>query len=564
MTRILILLCLYAFTFSVVAAQRPFITTWKTDNAGISCSSCITIPTFPGETYNYDVDWDNDGVYDDIGVDGDITHDYGVAGTYTVAIRGVFPRIYFNGSFSYITGWSSDYTKIIKIDQWGDIVWTSMEKAFQFCKALLTTGSDAPDLTNVTSTASMFHGAIRFDADLNSWDVSNITDMSGMFSGYSSFNDLLLNSISLSFNGNLSSWDVSSVTNMSNMFNLATRFNQDLSSWDVSSVTNMSNMFRAAVMFNGDIGSWDVSNVTSMSGMFSGHVLSLGNYLSSVETLFNRDISSWDVSNVKHMESMFFRAVNFNQDIGGWDVSSVISMDYMFSAAINFNQDIGGWDVSNVTNMSYMFSAYIGTYLFSSTIELLFNGDISSWDVSSVSDMNSMFDGAKNFNQDLGSWHLSSLEDMRSMLDVSGLSIANYEATLNGWSVNSNTPQNLRLGALSLEYCDSTGRLALIDKGWTIEGDSKNCMTSNSEITLSKQLNVYPNPASDKLHISGEGNFNKLTIRSILGQEVLHKEMRLPTDEYDLDIKNIQTGIYIITVTGDGIEESQKIEIINE
>jgi hypothetical protein len=71
-----------AFTFltillSTVAlcnlnAQAPFITTWKTDNPGSSNSTSITIST-TGTGYNYDVDWNNDGTFDDLGVTGDIT-----------------------------------------------------------------------------------------------------------------------------------------------------------------------------------------------------------------------------------------------------------------------------------------------------------------------------------------------------------------------------------------------------------------------------------------------------------------------------------------------------------
>ena len=74
----------------------PFITTWKTDNPGSSSSTSITIPT-TGSGYNYSVDWDNDGTFDTIGVTGNITHNYGVADTFQVAI---IPYTYENTRFN--------------------------------------------------------------------------------------------------------------------------------------------------------------------------------------------------------------------------------------------------------------------------------------------------------------------------------------------------------------------------------------------------------------------------------------------------------------------------------
>lgn len=41
---------------------------------------------------------------------------------------------------------------------------------------------------------------------------------------------------------NINSWDVSNVTNMTDLFN-SYDFNQPLNNWDVSNVTNMSYMF---------------------------------------------------------------------------------------------------------------------------------------------------------------------------------------------------------------------------------------------------------------------------------------------------------------------------------
>merc|ERR1712021_252258 len=70
------------------------------------------------------------------------------------------------------------------------------------------------------------------------------------------------------FNQDIGSWDVSKVTDMSGMFFDAKAFNQDIGCWDVSEVTNMRRMFFKADAFDQDIGDWDVSKVTGMYGMF--------------------------------------------------------------------------------------------------------------------------------------------------------------------------------------------------------------------------------------------------------------------------------------------------------
>ena len=83
---------------SILCGQKPFITTWKTDNPGVSTDKTILIPTHPdfAGSYNYDVDWDNDGVFDEFGIAGDVSHDFGLPGIYTIRIEGNFPKIHFN------------------------------------------------------------------------------------------------------------------------------------------------------------------------------------------------------------------------------------------------------------------------------------------------------------------------------------------------------------------------------------------------------------------------------------------------------------------------------------
>jgi surface protein len=64
-----------------------------------------------------------------------------------------------------------------------------------------------------------------------------------------------------SFNQPLNSWDVSNLTNMGSMFYLATSFNQPLDNWDVSNVTDMESMFNSASSFNQDISRWCVQQI---------------------------------------------------------------------------------------------------------------------------------------------------------------------------------------------------------------------------------------------------------------------------------------------------------------
>lgn len=381
---------------------RPFVTTWKTDNVATfsgtnhTASDQIRIGTYMGiYAYDYDVDW-GDGT-SDIGVTGDITHTYASPGTYTVTIRGVFPGILF--------GRQADYLKLMSIEQWGTNSWTDFSGAFASCSNMVVNATDNPDITLVSNMTGMFSGASSFNHDISGWDVSSVTDMSLMFNGATSFNQ------------DISGWDVSSVTDMSNMFYNASAFNQPLGSWDVSSVTDMSGMFFNASTFNQSIGNWDVSSVTNMSTMFQG------------ASAFNGNIGAWDVSSVTDMYAMFESATVFNQDISLWNVSSVTDMRQMFASASLFNQPIGSWNVSAVTDFSWMFQ-----YATS------FNQSLNSWDTSSATLMGAMFNGATSFNQPIGNWNVSLVESMDCMFmntpfnqDISSWNVSNVAGVNDVW-----------------------------------------------------------------------------------------------------------------------------------
>ena len=68
--------------------------------------------------------------------------------------------------------------------------------------------------------------------------------------------------------GPIGSWDVSQVTDMSGLFYKKYSFNEDIREWDVSNVKYMDSLFKDAFIFDQPIGNWNVSNVITMEGMF--------------------------------------------------------------------------------------------------------------------------------------------------------------------------------------------------------------------------------------------------------------------------------------------------------
>ncbi len=489
-------------------AAGEFITTWKTDNPGTSNSTSITIPT-TGAGYNYDVDWDNDGNPDETGITGNVTHDFGATGTYTIRITGTFPRIYFNGG--------GDRQKILSVDQWGTISWTSMTGAFSGCNNLTITASDSPDMSLVTNTTQAFKDATSLNQNLGSWNMSQVISTVAMFRGATSFNQDLsgwdtgsLVSASqmfygaTAFNQPIGSWDMSNVISTSEMFRGATSFNQPIGSWDMSSVVNIYQMFFNASSFNQDIGLWNTGMVTAMNQMFSG------------ATVFNQNIGAWDVADVTNFYGMFTSAASFNQDIGGWDTGSATNMGVMFLGASSFNQNISNWDVADVTDFGSMFQGAtafnqpIGSWdigsttnisgMFSSTsfnqdislwdtsnvvymntmfFNTPFNQDISSWNTGNVLYFNNMFWNATLFDQDIGSWNVASAIGMDNMFNGIILSTQNYDAILAGWSAQLVQP-SLVFGGGNSKYCDQVSRdlLTNLPNSWIItDGGLDNCHT---------------------------------------------------------------------------------------
>jgi surface protein len=351
---------------AVTSANGPFITRWQTDNPGDSDDNQIAIPLDSASTYNFTINW-GDGANERVSGSGlsSATHTYATAGAYDVSIAGTFPRIFFNGA--------GDSEKLIAILQWGDIEWSSMNRAFLSCKNLTSISAvDVPNLRDVTDMSYMFAANDVLNADLNNWNTSNITNMEGVFAG------------AYAFNGDISDWDTSNVTTMAYMFSAATSFNRPIGNWNTAKVTDMSSMFSSASAFNQDISAWNTSNVTLFNEMFR------------IASAFNQPIGNWNTTKVTNMRFMFMLATNFNQPLN-WDTSNVTTMYLMFQNAPAFNQPFGPkWNTAKVTD-------FLGTFFGATS----FNQNIGNWNTSAATDMSVMFRNATHFNQDLSAWNVS-------------------------------------------------------------------------------------------------------------------------------------------------------------
>ena len=373
---------------AVLKVMPRFISTWdtrKTDYYSASTTK-IKIPLSRSGLYDFEVNW-GDGLVNHVtnASSGGREHTYSSPGVYTISITGTLSGWQGYGAEGFAAGTSSDMVKLTSIHQWDALQFLNPDQSFvsdgsptqyrmshlNFYQAANLTGLplDAPQTDASGYLKGLFYragGITGAVPSITGWDTSSFKDISSFFFMVEDFD------------ADLSSWDVSNVTNMQSLF-YYTSFNNSgsphISGWDVSNVTNMLGIFSAS-LFDQDIGAWDVSNVTDMTQMFrpKAHDLDVSSHFNNGGS---SSISGWDTSNVTNMHGMFEVNQRFNQPIGSWDVSNVTSMFQMFKNSV-FNQPIGDWDTSSLTNMQETF------YSSAPTAYALYNHSLAGWDVSNV------------------------------------------------------------------------------------------------------------------------------------------------------------------------------------
>ena len=496
-----------------------FITTWLTTTNGES----ITIPTL-GSGYNYTVDWGDNIVT--TGHTGDASHSYVVNGDHRVTITGDFPRIHF---FHF----SSSREKIISIDNWGNVAWTSMESAFAFCSNLNGQASDKPNLSNVTDLSFMFSNATSFNQDIGDWDLSNVENITFMFVAASSFNQ------------NISAWDVRNITNMIGVFNGASSFDQNIGSWNVENVQDMDDMLTGSNISTANYDSlligWASQNLQQNVNLNGGNNYCEG-ARARTELIANNDwsitdagidsicstaqfVSTWETTTPNESITIPTLGGGYNYTIDWGDgqkdfvQTASASHNYLTPSSyeiiisgdfprIFFNnkgdkdkiQSINQWGLGEWARMSGAFYGCTNLIInatdnpnlidvddMSSMFEgaNTFNQDISKWNVSNVTDMKFMFASATSFDQNLGNWDVSNVEEMRRMFDNVTLSTSNYDSLLIGWNAQTLQDDVIFDGGNS-QYCNSIAeRFKMInEENWIITDADQDPNCSNCNLMV--------------------------------------------------------------------------------
>lgn len=387
---------------------------------------------------------------------------------------------------------NGDQQRLIDIEQWGTVRWNSMENAFKGARNLNISATDIPDLSQVKSMSKMFMtcSALNGSVNINTWNTSQVKDMSFLFAYDSLFNQPIGN------------WNTSGVWNMSNMFQFAYTFNQPIGNWNTSQVETFYEMFSYALAFNQDIGNWNLAKAQTLSRMFNG-AASFNKNISNWNTakvvymdfmfagakVFNQALNTWKTDKVVDMGGMFSKTDSFNQALSNWNTRQVKNMFGMFEDARVFNQNISSWKTDLVENFGYMFrnakafnqpihnwktpAAERMDRMFEGAIQ--FNQPIGRWNTSKVWTLSKMFKGAKSFNQHIGLWSLESRPELDGFLDSCGMDCSHYSSLLKHWSTDTLIPGGLVFSALGLKYGNNAeGYRTYLQniKEWHIQGDA--------------------------------------------------------------------------------------------
>ena len=396
---------------------------------------------------------------------------------------------------------------------------TNMNNMFKNATSFTGGGVGTFDTSGVTSMQSTFEGATNFNDDISNWETGSTTNMTNLLADATNFNQ------------DISDWDVGQVTESEGILE-----NTDLDPSNAESIndgwSSQPGVDPGLVEEVEEAEEAAAPTAPSYASQTGGDRADTVNVAENNTGILDLDASSsWAPDNMSALiaEGSMVKYVlephpNAPGDLDKFKLTSTTitdNPDLLFKTAPDFenptDSSYGGTNTYYVRVKAYIdgaeggYSSYSG-FTPSGTAQLkaaldawiantanataqyghistwnisqitsfqsllfnksTFNEDISMWDVSNVNNFNDSFYGTSSFNQNLGNWDMSSISNASNMLDNSGLSNANWDATLNGWNntIPSTGTAYARIGALNLNRtsASNTAYNAITSRGWEI------------------------------------------------------------------------------------------------
>ena len=290
------------------------------------------------------------------------------------------------------------------------------------------------DLTNGRSLRELFKNSkIEKFIGFDSWDVSNITDMSYMFCSASSNIE--------EFDLKITNWNVSNVNKFTSMFNYFGSFSDKgsfiLKNFAIDSGDSASDFVRY-VGYSSDELEFTLDNVTLPYYDYSRYIFE---GIGSSSTNFKAVINNLSLPRVRYMEKTFWNlgasADNIDLKITNLNAPALIDTNdafkYFGSGSTNLKLEIINWQTPNLIDTE---NTFYETAEACDSLNLIITG----LDTSKVTNMSNMFyetgKNSKNFKITLTDFNTSKVENMENMFYLTG----QYAQT---WEINGLSNLNL-------------------------------------------------------------------------------------------------------------------------
>ena len=223
--------------------------TVDTTKAG-SADTHFILPVTAKSAASYFVDWGEGGAEEEFTTTGNKDHTYAASGTYQVKVRGGLTAIAFNNG--------GDKLKLMSIDNWGIIAWSSMANAYYGCANMTGTYTDNPNTAAVINMTFLFAQCVNFNSSVAGFNTGNVMYMSNMFYNCTVFNQSVAN------------FNTVKVTTFATMFYRAYAFNQSVANFNTATASNLYAMFIQCTAFKQSLETFSLAAATNVNDMCQG------------------------------------------------------------------------------------------------------------------------------------------------------------------------------------------------------------------------------------------------------------------------------------------------------